>query len=87
MGIAAGHYNLDGHLDLYKTHFADDTNVLYRNDGKGNFDDVTTAARLGVETRFTFWGTAMLDLDNDGYPDIFAVAGSVCPGLEKQLPQ
>jgi enediyne biosynthesis protein E4 len=87
MGIAAGDYNLDGHLDLYKTHFADDTNVLYRNDGKGNFDDVTTAARLGVETRYTCWGTGMLDLDNDGFPDIFAVAGSVYPGLEKQLPQ
>ena len=87
MGIAAGDYNLDGHLDLYKTHFADDTNVLYRNDGKGNFDDLTTAARLGVETRYTCWGTGMVDLDNDGFPDIFAVAGSVYPGLEKQLPQ
>jgi enediyne biosynthesis protein E4 len=87
MGIAAGDYNLDGHVDLYKTHFADDTNVLYRNDGKGNFDDVTTAARLGVETRYTCWGTGMLDLDNDGFPDIFAVAGSVYPGLEKELPQ
>jgi enediyne biosynthesis protein E4 len=87
MGIAVGDYNLDGHLDLYKTHFADDTNVLYRNDGKANFDDVTTAARLGVETRFTSWGTGMLDLDNDGFPDIFAVAGSVYPGLERQLPQ
>jgi enediyne biosynthesis protein E4 len=75
MGIAAGDYDLDGHLDLYKTHFADDTNVLYRNDGKGNFDDVTTAARLGVETRFTCWGTAMLDLDKDGYAE---AASPVC---------
>ena len=87
MGVGIGDYNLDGHLDLYKTHFADDTNVLYRNDGKGNFDDVTHAARLGVETRFTCWGTAIVDLDNDGWPDIFAVAGSVYPGLERTLPQ
>jgi enediyne biosynthesis protein E4 len=87
MGIGIGDYNLDGHLDLYKTHFADDTNVLYRNDGKGNFDDVTTATRLGVETRFTCWGTAITDLDNDGYPDIFVVAGSVYPGLERELAQ
>ena len=27
----------DGNLDIFKTHFADDTPVLYRNDGKGNF--------------------------------------------------
>ena len=75
MGIAAGDYDLDGHLDLYKTHFADGSNVLYRNDGKGNFDDVTTAARLGVETRFTCSGTAMLDLDKDGYAE---AASPVC---------
>ena len=37
--------NLDGNLDIFKTHFADDTHILYRNDGKGNFDDVTVAQR------------------------------------------
>jgi hypothetical protein len=87
MGIGIGDYNLDGHVDLYKTHFADDTNVLYKNDGHGNFDDVTYAARLGVETRFTCWGAGIVDLDNDGFPDIFVVAGSVYPGLEQALPQ
>src|SRR2546430_14113543 len=35
MGVGVGDYDLDGHLDLFKTHFADDANVLYRNDGKG----------------------------------------------------
>src|SRR5438034_10268052 len=34
MGVGIGDYNLDGHLDLFKTHFADDANGLYRNDGK-----------------------------------------------------
>ena len=41
MGVAVGDYNLDGNLDIFKTHFADDTNVLYRNDGAANFTDVT----------------------------------------------
>ena len=44
MGIGVGDYDLDGHLDIFKTHFSDDTNVLYRNDGKGYFDDVTIRA-------------------------------------------
>ena len=35
MGIGIGDFNLDGNLDIFKTHFADDTNILYRNDGKG----------------------------------------------------
>ena len=43
MGLGIGDYNLDGHLDIFKTHFSDDTNILYRYDGKGFFDDVTIA--------------------------------------------
>ena len=35
MGIAVGDFNLDGHLDIFKTHFSDDTNILYANDGRG----------------------------------------------------
>lgn len=87
MGVGVGDYDLDGHLDLFKTNFADDTNVLYHNDGKGDFEDVTNAAHLGVETHYICWGTGIVDLDNDGYPDIFVVAGSVYPGLERKLPQ
>jgi hypothetical protein len=87
MGVGVGDYALDGHLDIFKTHFADDTNGLYHNDGKGNFEDVTNAARLGVETRYVCWGAGIQDLDNDGHPDIFAVAGSVYPGMEKMLRQ
>ena len=73
MGCGIGDYNLDGHLDLFKTHFIGDTSGFYRNDGKGNFDEVTRAAKIGVETRFTSWGAGMVDLDNDGYPDVFSL--------------
>ena len=40
MGLAVGDYNDDGRLDLLKTHFADDIPALYRNLGKGLFEDV-----------------------------------------------
>ncbi|MDQ6699132.1 MAG: CRTAC1 family protein, partial [Acidobacteriota bacterium] len=86
MGVAVGDFNLDGNLDIFKTHFADDTNVLYRGDGKGNFEDITIRAGLGVETRYVAWGTGMVDLDNDGLPDLFVVTGSVYPEVEKKLP-
>ena len=87
MGVGIGDYDLDGHLDLFKTHFADDANVLYRNDGKGNFDDVTRTSRVGVETRYVCWGAGIVDLDNDGYPDLFFVTGNVYPEVERKLPQ
>ena len=86
MGLGIGDYDLDGSVDIFKTHFADDTNVLYRNDGKGNFDDFTIRAGIGVETRFIGWGTGMVDLDNDGFPDLFLVTGSVYPEVERKLP-
>jgi enediyne biosynthesis protein E4 len=82
-----GDYDLDGHLDLFKTHFADDANGLYHNDGKGSFDEVTRSAKVAVETRYVCWGAGIVDLDNDGYPDIFMVTGNVYPEVERKLPQ
>ncbi len=66
MGMGVGDYDLDGPLDLFKTHFVDHATGLYRNDGKGSFDDVTIAARIGMETRFVCWGAGIVDFDNDG---------------------
>jgi hypothetical protein len=87
MGVGIGDYDLDGHLDLFKTHFADDANGLYHNDGSGNFDDVTRTSGLGVETRYVCWGAGIVDLDNDGNPDLFMVTGMVYPEVEGKLPQ
>jgi hypothetical protein len=85
MGVAVGDYNLDGRLDIFKTHFSDDTNILYRNQGKLDFADATVASGLGVETRYTCWGAGMVDLDNDGLSDLFAVSGSIYPELEAKI--
>ena len=86
MGVGIGDYNLDGNLDIFKTHFADDTNILYRNDGKSMFEDVTIRAGLGVETRYIGWGAGIEDLDNDGLPDLCFVTGNVYPEVESKLP-
>jgi len=87
MGVGVGDYNLDGHLDLFKTHFIGDTSGFYRNDGKANFDEVTRLTKVGVETRYTSWGAGIVDLDNDGHPDVLFVTGSVYPEVERKLPQ
>jgi hypothetical protein len=87
MGLGIGDFNLDGQLDILKTHFTEDTPALYVNHGKTGFTDVTISSGLGVETRFISWGAGIVDLDNNGLPDLFWVTGSVYPEVEKKLPQ
>ncbi|MFN7946081.1 MAG: CRTAC1 family protein [Blastocatellia bacterium] len=87
MGLAVGDYNGDGRMDIFKTHFADDTPVLYRNLGKWLFEDVTFAAGFGAATKYVCWGAGIPDVDNDGWPDIVFVTGNVYPEVEKHFKQ
>ena len=87
MGVAVGDYDLDGHLDILKTHFSEDTDALYRNDGRGYFEEVCRATKLAVETRYVSWGAGIVDLDNDGFPDLFITTGGVYPQMDKRLPE
>jgi hypothetical protein len=86
MGLGVGDFDVDGVLDLFKTHFADDIPALYRGLGRGRFEDVATAAGLGVQNRYVEWGAGMPDLDNDGWSDLFYATGNVYPEIEARLP-
>ncbi len=79
MGLGIGDYDFDGWLDIYKTHFERDTNVLYRNVGDGSCEDMTTRAGLGNWSPYVNWGADFIDYDNDGRPDILYVTGHTYP--------
>jgi enediyne biosynthesis protein E4 len=83
MGVTAGDYDHDGWLDIFKTNFSGDTSSLYHNTGKLSFDDVTFTAGIGTTTRWLGWGCGFLDMDNNGWADIFLVNGHVYPEVEK----
>jgi len=68
MGVAVGDYNNDGHPDIFITCVGQ--NRLFRNTGKGSFDDVTHAS--GLSGRQAFSTSALwFDFDRDGLLDLF----------------
>jgi hypothetical protein len=78
MGVDADDLNGDGRPDLFVTAFARETNTYFRNEGRGQFLDVTQGSGLGPPSwvRLAF-GTCFLDVDRDGSLDIAVVNGHV----------
>ncbi|MEM9057731.1 MAG: CRTAC1 family protein [Pseudomonadota bacterium] len=78
MGLTAGDFDGDGDEDLFMTHLNGQTNTLYRNDGGGSFTDVTDRLGLGASSlKYTGFGSAWFDYDNDGELDLMIVNGAV----------
>ncbi len=82
MGSAVADFDNDGDMDWFISSIWDPAepntwgstgNRLYRNDGLGNFENVTQQA--GVTIGHWGWGACAADFDNDGWLDIFHVNG------------
>jgi enediyne biosynthesis protein E4 len=69
-GVAVGDYDGDGLDDLYVCCYGPD--VLWRNLGRGRFENATAAAHLGDESHWSAFA-AFGDLDNDGDLDLYVV--------------
>jgi hypothetical protein len=78
MGIDAGDFDNDGDEDIFITNWLSQMNIVYVNDGSGNFDDRKAASGLGRPSLAkTGFGTAWFDFDNDGWLDLLVANGSV----------
>lgn len=85
MGLGIGDYNRDGRLDIYSTHFYDESNTLYKNLGPAGFQDVTGIVGLhDVTLPFLGFGASIEDFDHNGVADIFVANGHIENNPENQ---
>ncbi|HEY3350713.1 MAG TPA: CRTAC1 family protein [Thermoanaerobaculia bacterium] len=82
MGVAIGDLGGRGRPDIVVTNFAGEPKTLYRNVEGALFDDATESS--GVERPslpYVQWGTDIVDLDDDGRPDLVMVSGHLIPKM------
>ncbi|MBI2689549.1 MAG: VCBS repeat-containing protein [Acidobacteria bacterium] len=78
MGVDFRDYDNDGRPDIVVTALAGESFPLFRNLGKGQFQEATTTARLApLVVRKSGWGVVFADFDNDGRKDIFTANSHV----------
>src|SRR5262249_27541281 len=83
MGVAIGDADGDGQEDLFVVNLMREGATLFHKDGVSPqglpmFRDTTRVSGLfAITYPFTGFGTGWLDLDNDGYLDLFIANGAV----------
>jgi enediyne biosynthesis protein E4 len=78
MGVDFRDFDNDGLPDIAVTDLAHETFPLFRNLGKGTFDDVTYTSGLArLSAPRSGWGNGFFDLNNDGWKDLFTANAHV----------
>jgi enediyne biosynthesis protein E4 len=78
MGLDVGDFDGQGRCSLLVTNFQNELHALYANLGNGQFLHQSQAVGLGALGQgFVGFGTALVDLRNDGWLDLIIVNGHV----------
>lgn len=88
MGSDFRDVNNDGLPDIWHTAVEFETFPLYGNRGRGDFADLTVRSRLAGQTsQMSGWGNGVVDLDNDGWKDLFVARSNVLDNISSVVPQ
>lgn len=83
MGADFRDYDNDGLPDIAVTALTAETFPLFRNIGKGAFVDATYSSHMGaLSLHHSGWGIGLVDLDNDGWKDMFTTNSHVNDRVE-----
>ena len=83
MGVDFRDYDNDGRPDLSVTALFRETFPLFRNLGKGSFQDATYPAKIGpLTSNHSGWSNGFFDFDNDGWKDLFTANSNVNDRVE-----
>ena len=78
MGADFRDFDGDGLPDILMTGLRGETFELFRNNGKGGFEDASASSGLLALSRpWSGWSCGLVDLDNDGRLDIFVACGGL----------
>ena len=84
MGTDAGDFDGDGLFDLSITNFQNEVTSLYRNDGAMMFVEVSNRSGVGsASLNHLKFGVAWLDLDGNGWVDLYQGNGHVHDNVEE----
>ena len=84
MGVAVGDFLNNGLVDFAISDFSDEPKLLFRNDGKTSFSEISMRSGIGkVSIPFLGWGSGFIDYDNDGWLDLMFVNGHIYPAADR----
>ena len=84
MGLDCADFDNDGYMDVFITTLSNEKYALFRNNGDLSFNYLTNTSGVGrITLLHSGWGAGFVDVDNDGWRDLFVAQSHVLDTIER----